>query len=63
MRKRKNTDEVKEKIVNAYRRGVCDKEGKTLKGSRRGMAGKGSAFRPVKTEQYLTNFDSIKWSA
>jgi len=58
----KNTEEIKKKIVDAYRRGVCDSEGVTLPKEKQGRSGKGSHFRPARTQQYRDNFDKIVWS-
>ena len=53
----KNTEEIKQKIVSTYRRGVCDKDGNTLPKEKRGMNGKGSAFHSdYYTDQYRDNF-------
>ena len=54
--------QIKEKIVETYRRGVCDKNGDTIPREHRGMAGKGSHFRPPKTKAWYDNFDLIDWS-
>ena len=40
----KNTDAIKDKIVDAYRRGVCDHNGDTLPLEKRGRNGKGCHF-------------------
>lgn len=40
----KNTEEIKQKIVDGYRRGVCDHNGDTLPKEKRGRNGKGSRF-------------------
>ena len=40
----KNTDAIKDKIVDAYRRGVCDHNGDTLPREKRGRTGKGCHF-------------------
>jgi len=60
----KNTDEIKNKIVETYRRGVCDKNGTTLPKHKWGMSGKGSAFmgKQYYNEKYRTNYDKIDWS-
>jgi hypothetical protein len=39
-----NTKEIKDKIVETYRRGVCDHNGVTLPRHKWGMAGKGCHF-------------------
>lgn len=44
----KNEDAIKTKIVDGYRRGVCDHNGKTIPKERQGMAGKGSRFHKIK---------------
>ena len=56
-----NTQDLKGKIVDGYRRGVCDHNGKTIPKANRGQAGKGSRFRPAKTQQYRDNYDRIEW--
>ena len=58
-----NTHEIKEKIVDTYRRGVCDKNGVTLPKHKQGMSGKGSAFmgKAYYIDKYRTNFDLIDW--
>jgi len=58
----KNTEEIKKKIVDGYRRGVCNHNGGTIPKPKRGMAGKGSHFRPPTTQLYRENFDTIEWS-
>jgi len=35
---------IKDKIVDGYRRGVCDHNGCTIPEGKRGMSGKGSRF-------------------
>ena len=49
----KNEDVIKEKIVDGYKRGVCDKNGKPLLKLT-------SCF--VATEKYRNNYDKIDWS-
>ena len=39
-----NTKVIKDKIVETYRRGVCDHNGNTLPKHKQGMAGKGCHF-------------------
>ncbi len=53
---------IKDMIVNAYKRGVCDHNGETIPKSKRGMAGKGSHFGPRLDANYGENYDQIKWS-
>jgi hypothetical protein len=40
----KNTEAIKQKIVDGYRRGVCDHYGNTLPKEQRGRNGKGCRF-------------------
>jgi hypothetical protein len=40
----KNLEAIKEKIVDGYRRGVCDHDGNTLPKEQRGRNGKGCHF-------------------
>lgn len=55
-----NTEAIKEKIVDGYRRGVCDSNGNTLPKSKQGKNGKGSAFHnDYNTEQYRENHERI----
>ncbi len=55
-----NTEQIKKKIVDGYRRGVCDKNGDTIPKEKRGMNGKGSAFHSdYYTDEYRENFDKI----
>ncbi len=55
-----NTENIKKKIVDGYRRGVCDKNGNTLPKSKQGQNGKGSAFHnDYNTEQYRESYDQI----
>ena len=54
-----NLEPVKNKIIDAYRRGVCDHNGVTLPKSRQGMAGKGSHFRPRRSQAWYDNYDRI----
>jgi len=58
-----NEEKIKQKIVESYRRGVCDPNGGTIPKSKRGMAGKGSHFSPnlIPNEQYRKNYDQIDW--
>ena len=59
-----NTEEIKEKIVASYKRGVCDKNGDTISKEKRGMSGQGSAFHNGHcNETYRKNYDLINWSA
>ena len=59
----KNTEAIKEKIVDTYRRGICDKNGNTIPREKRGMNGKGSAFRSGHCNDiYRKNYDTIDWS-
>jgi len=56
----KNEDEIKSKIVECYRRGVCDHEGRHIPEEHRGMAGKGSHFSPHRpTTKYEENYVKI----
>jgi len=59
---RQQEEKIKQKIVDGYRRGVCDSEGHTIPKNKRGMSGKGSHFIAPTTEQYRKNFDKIAWS-
>ena len=52
-----NEDDIKNKIVDGYRRGVCDSNGKTLKNASPG----GSCFMPI-NEEYRKNYDKIDWT-
>ena len=55
-----NTAVIKEKIVETYRRGVCDKNGVTLPKEKWGRNGKGSAFHSsYYTEAYRDNYEKI----
>lgn len=40
----KNENEIKQKIVDCCRRGVCDQDGRDIPLQKRGMAGKGSHY-------------------
>ena len=40
----KNEEPLKKLIVDGYRRGVCDHEGRDIPLAKRGMAGKGSHY-------------------
>ena len=55
----KNEEEIKRKIVDGYKRGVCDHNGVTIPRERRGMAGKGSHFTPPISRAYRDNYDRI----
>ena len=61
---RKSEEDIKQKIVDGYHRGVCDHNGNTIPIERRGMAGKGSHFSPnlIPTERYRQNYAKIDWS-
>ncbi len=54
-----NTEEIKKKIVDTYRRGVCDKDGVTLPKSKWGRNGKGSAFGPPTSSTFRENYTKI----
>ena len=54
----KNEDCIKNKIVNGYRRGVCDSDGKTKPKHLQGGYG-GSCFMPPPTEEYRRNYVKI----
>lgn len=56
---RRQEEVAKKKIVDGYRRGVCDANGKTLPRGRRGMAGKGSHFRPPVDDTYRRRYREI----
>lgn len=56
----KNTEAIKEKIVDGYRRGICDKNGNTLPKSKQGKNGKGSAFHnDYNTDKFRQNYEEI----
>ncbi len=56
-------EDVKRKIVDGYRRGVCDAEGRTLPRRKWGAAGRGSRFRPpmsaAERAEYRRNYRAI----
>ena len=54
-----NEDIIKDKIVNGYRRGVCDSDGKTKPRHLQGGSFGGSRFRPPVTEEYRRNYVRI----
>lgn len=58
----KNTELIKKKIVDTYRRGVCDHNGNTIPKHKRGMSGKGCHFIHINTKQYRDGYDKIDWS-
>ena len=53
------TLEIKRAIVKGYRAGFCDHNGCHIAPERRGMAGKGSHFRPPASDAYRDNYDRI----
>lgn len=55
----KNEDNIKDKIVNGYRRGVCDSNGKTKPKNLQGGSFGGSCFMPPVTETYRKNYVKI----
>lgn len=55
----KNEDGIKEKIVNGYKRGVCDSDGKTKPRHLQGGSYGGSCFMPSPTEEYRRNYVKI----
>lgn len=57
-----NTREIKDAIVDGYRRGVCDHNGNTIPRGHRGMNGKGSHFMTPTTQKFRDNYDKIDWS-
>lgn len=57
-----NVQGIKEKIVDTYRRGVCDKDGNTLPKSQWGRNGKGSAFIGRQSQRFYNNYDLIDWN-
>ena len=59
---RQQEENIKQKIMDGYRRDVCDSEGRTIPMGKRGMSGKGSHFMAPKTELYRKHFDQIVWA-
>jgi len=55
----KNEDQIKNAIVDKYRKGIVDHNGVTIPKEKRGMAGKGSHFRPAPTKAYRENFVKV----
>ena len=49
----KNEDDIKEKIVDGYRRGVCDSDGNTT------MTGSRGCFMSPTNEKYRVNYVRI----
>jgi hypothetical protein len=52
---------IKDKIVDGYKRGVCDHNGCHIPPEKRGMAGKGSRFiaKPTDKKAYDRNYKAI----
>ena len=59
---RQSEEKIKQKIVDGYRRGVCDHEGHTIPKGKRRKAGKGCHFVAPTTDQFRENYDKIVWS-
>jgi len=55
----KNEDDIKAKIVEGYKRGVCDKNGKTKPKHLQGGSYGGSSFMPPISEEYRKNYVRI----
>jgi hypothetical protein len=52
----KNEDSIKEAIVDAHARGVCDSEGRTYPKGRRRAPSKGDRLRYVDKKRYDENY-------
>ncbi len=59
---RKQTEKIKEAIVDTYRRGACTSDGGFIPEVQRGTAGRGSKFMPARTAAWYRNFAQIDWS-
>jgi len=55
----KQVKAIKQKIVDGYRRGVCGPNGEHVPNEQKGRVGKGSHFRPARTEQYQKNYAEV----
>jgi len=55
----KEQQQIKRAIVRGYRKGSCDHRGRHIPPEKRGMAGKGSRFRPPTSQRYRENYDRI----
>jgi len=55
----KNEEAIKQKIVDGYARGVCDRNGGHIPRHKRGAAGKGDRMRNVNKERYDENYVRI----
>jgi len=56
----KNEDAIKAKIVDGYRRGVCDSSGRTKPKHLQGGPYGGSCFMRT-SKAYRDNYDRIDW--
>lgn len=56
----KNEDAIKSKIVEGYRRGVCDNRGRTKPKHLQGGSYGGSCFMRT-SKAYGDNYDKINW--
>jgi hypothetical protein len=55
-KQREQEEKIKRAIVDGYKRGVCTADGGHIPNEHRGMAGKGSHFRPARDEQYRREY-------
>jgi hypothetical protein len=57
----KNEEPIKKKIVENYKRGKCDRNGKTYPKHRQGNAGKSDWSIQIDKEKFDENYDKIDW--
>ena len=58
----KNEEAIKQKIVDGYARGVCDRNGGHIPRHKRGASGKGDRYLPVNKARFDRNYDLIDWT-
>jgi hypothetical protein len=61
---RQQEERIKQKIVDTYKRGMCDHNGGWIPPAKRGTAGKGSHYIAPITDraEYRRNYNAIDWS-
>ena len=57
----RQTEDVKRRIVEGYRRGVCTADGGQIPKDKQGQCGKGSQFIFRNTKAYRDGYDRIDW--
>jgi len=59
MTRNKQVQAIEDYIVRAHRAGACGPNGEHVPNEQKGRNGKGSHFRPARTEQYRENYAEV----